>query len=43
MNIKQAKKLYGTPGTKRTRKEWQKARNNGKVPNKHKINQEEEL
>jgi len=42
MNIKQAKKLYGTPGTKRTRKEWQKARNRGKMPNRH-LNQKDEL
>jgi hypothetical protein len=35
MNIKQAAKLYGVEGTKRLRKEWQIAKNNGKTPNKH--------
>jgi len=37
MNKKQAKKLYGNEGTKRIRKEWQKAINRGKKPNQHKI------
>jgi hypothetical protein len=35
MTKKQAKKLYGTEGTKRIRKQWQVARNKGKTPNKH--------
>jgi hypothetical protein len=33
MNAKQAKKQFGTKGTKRQRKEWQKATVRGKVPN----------
>jgi hypothetical protein len=36
MNIKQAKKLYGKEGTKRLRKEWQKAINRDKTPNQNK-------
>lgn len=36
MNKKQAKKKYNCKGTKRLRKQWQKAIDKGKVPNKHK-------
>lgn len=41
MNVIQAKKKYGLEGTKRLRKEWQKAINRGKTPNAHKIKKEE--
>jgi hypothetical protein len=41
MNIKQAKKRFGTPGTKRTRKQWQVALNRGKTPNQHLIKDKE--
>jgi len=33
MTIKQAKLLFGKEGTKRLRKQWQKAINRGKQPN----------
>jgi hypothetical protein len=35
MNIKQAKKLFCKEGTKRLRKQWQKAINRGKTPNQN--------
>jgi len=33
MKKSQAKKLYGREGSKRIRKQWQTARNRGKIPN----------
>jgi hypothetical protein len=38
MKIKQAKRDFGTPGTKRLRKQWQTARNRGKEPFAHLAN-----
>jgi hypothetical protein len=35
MKIKQAKRICGTPGTKRLRKQWQIAIVRGKMPNQH--------
>lgn len=41
MTIKQAKRKYGVPGTKKSRKQWSVAIRNGKTPNKHLLEREE--
>ena len=37
MTKNQAKKKYGIEGTKRLRKQWQKATNRGKTPNQKEV------
>jgi hypothetical protein len=40
MNKRQAKKLFDTEGTKKTRKQWSLAIRRGKMPNQHKLKDE---